>query len=1612
MNLRKMSTKIIAVLMSVFMMVACCAPAVSAALADHKHKTDLNYVSIGDSMTNGYGLEGYNQGEKLNNLGELNYGEASYAIAFEEYLKSIYGNKNVSHTKLAISGMLSGDLLYLLGGMDAPVLDGFFGYMSYCGLLETYFGDFDHQNQETLLYNHDNWDDFADYIRGYYQSAVKDADIITLCVGNAEFGAFMCNKILEVLEMFSDENKYEGEKVKTLEDALALVESDELKEIVLDVYDEIRNVCFDAVAGVDFIGEKKADQLLECAAYIVASYLVNYEAILDQIVALNPNVDIILVGLFDIVESVKITVGEDADKTDLDVSEWIGTVLDAVNAYTAGIAAAKEATEPKYAGVNFYWAEQPDAHYFYEVLGELYASDWNGKDFCVDGALVRRRTISAYAGIFLDMLIPIFEPEYSTMNKAEKLSLRQKFTFELDDLKNFKANDYVWAENETDRYRQISMTMYLALEAGLVASADVNEMPLDDVLVAADMGSLADILGYLGEEIQTTIDDVATNKEAVQKKIDEITAAKEKVNKDSDLDRYLGEQLDLANKELIYVTSAQALLGTLTDFFTGKDMGESGVEASAMQVLCKIFLMLRVGEGLSIHPSAEGHERITASVINAYETEYTAFDKTVENLAIVGGIFFENYEEIYETLYKEAADAGKIDELVSYLEDAKEYIVFAKDFVLGYEEYFRGDDVKPRIETLAENALDTIDAAIDLITKADALDAETYAKFMNLVNALEVNLADIATLVMIVAEDAYIYVDENIVPVVIEQLLALNAKLLEAYETIEAVKAEITNVVTAVKEAVKAFFANNGFKTDYTVSADSFFLAIGDDTLYSETLAAMLGLHDDQFDTMGWNDIDSSIIAKADLITIGYNDAMINHFVVEQLVGYVHHYLNVDLKNEAEAYVEEAFRYFFNAMRPRPEDDIADSIIESVQDLVTGKIDEYASLGMIVDATKTELDWAGLVGEENAKAIEGAIDAIVAELLASGVVENYTYDISIYDAFMDNLGSVDPAILGLLIVFQPEDIRDMFGDYINYTLELPVVEAAAFAVESYIYNYVKFNIEYAQTVYAISALNPDAKIVLLSGYNAFDGIGLEVTIGEIVVDLGEFITDEMKAEINDVFDFAYGELAGGVDTIVTAENIAIALDVIDAFLAGLKETIAFNPDVDLVDAIKNFELTPEDVVKIVGEENADIANRILYITKFILVEANVYENVLATIPTAEDLLPVIAEIEAMIRSGFIDLDAIADGYMAELGLSAQEIRAIVKDLATYAKQFKSDVLGLKALVNHIFDEIKNTDIVFDEDVIDVGELFGDFISGTTSVHSIIFAHSFKNVIYVDIADAETFYDTISEGSLLDFLLYYAIDATVTDLSEAGHEYVAAQIYNALTITCDHYDADMDHYCDNGVCDEKLSECVDADKDHKCDFVNCGATLSVCADNDKDHKCDYCGAETSKCADTNNDHKCDFVGCGKELTKCADTNNDHKCDLCGKELTKCADENKDHKCDLCGAELTTCADADKDHKCDLCGKELTTCADANNDHKCDLCGKKISECADDNNDHNCDVCGAKLTDCVDTNRDGKCDICGAKLGLSLTATVVIIVASVAVAGGIGVAVYFFVIKKKV
>ena len=1768
MNFKKMSAKALSVFMSLLMLFSVLAPAVSAANWEHEHahegKEELNYVSLGDSMANGFGLSGYEyeyhkDGSEhtaecdctdyktwTEGNGYMQEVAAAYPSRFAAYLagytKEIKKDQNVFEglfgkvtlSQMAMSSMRVEDINWILNADPAKMSDNWSDYAAYTdeaieALCEEYNCDkytaiemLRSRLWDVKTEDGNNGSTTPASVITEYQNAIKNADVITIGSGNANFGVFMLHRLVAAmgLDFILGEEYHADAFTEDFDLDALLAQCDEKLVAEIEKFREEIKAELEKTAVDSFV---ELDNALDIVVYTTVSFCLNYESLLNTICTMNPNAEIIIVGLMKTVDGMNYV---RANGEVIDLDEIMAKALGFANAYIAGYASAMQINSV-YTN-TIYYAEVPTvetivANYegylrpengevnnvirdrfvksivgtsrkpgmvwstlgytTYPTLADIEAFEANRAAYAAANSAMAEKIITYLAfeaaaieatkgdinldfatvdalkelgSVFTDEFKATLVPgtEYITeitlahlkagapsgATGADKDIFTEIFRVIADNSLNtdlvgvlakvFKQNNGEMNKNAHRKNVREFFKNYANLGAEGVVEKIIETLKADAwtemlengtfealvaQVVAASQGMLSEEAAKAAVEVQAKIE-IETRVEAMRATIEFAVSSRDEENPGL---VYIYEQL-----YTVYVADAYASEALLADH--------------TVATLINVFGRTLIGNGLGGHPSENGHDALFTSVKNAYMNEHTVIDETVDNIVILRDYIFENYDKFYAYAYEQAEKAGYIAQIDAYLVEAINAVRYAENWANGYEEYFRSEDFADQITASADSTVASIEALRAVIANADHLDAELNATIVALAAQVESNLKAFAALINIAAADAYAYgapiveaevakalafINEKVNAVLeaiayveakVQEQIAIAEALLEKFVAIAApyldmifgeavkteaeVKAKIAEAEAYLNSLIKVFLSHSAHTADYTVSADSYYLAIGgDDALYAELLAEKIGLNAEQFGTMGWNDIDATTIAKADLITIGYTESMISGFAVEQIRGFVAEYINGTLKGSVEGFAYDALKHFFaecgfNNFDPT---------------MYVASIDEMLSLMMTMygldEAETTEMDWAALVGEENAAYVDEALKFVTGALIEAGLPETFTYDIEI-SVLVEALAETDPMVAAIVASLGHDELVAKFGEYATYTLELPVADFAKFAVESYLYSNVKFNVEYAQLVYLVNAINPNAQIVLLGNYDVFSGLGmdLEIVVDEKVISLSDIFTAEIKDSANSYTEEVFNKIFGTLDNALDSDKIDSALGSVDSaiisgastlyeiilgiladaedardYINGTEIVLPEIPELPEIPACPELEI----VLGMISKLNPDALTDIDWVklvgfdaTGIVVAVANVINNV---IDNAVEVVETALEEYGLIETVTITLPTLdliyanLDKFDAETralieSLNQAELRAMLGDLAEYVVEVKTATTKAIDYVNGIYDQIAGIEItVFEgfDATIDLGTI----LSAPSSIHGLIYAYTMENVIFVDISGAEI----ASEAtSIADFIVEYLLDNTAADLSEAGHAYVAEQIYAALNIVhTEHYDLDKDHKCD--CCGEVLSACADDDNDHYCDY--CGAELSACADNTNDHKCDVCGKVLSECADANNDHKCDV--CGAELSKCADNNNDHKCDVCGAELNKCADANNDHKCDVCGKVLSECADANNDHKCDVCGKVLSECADANNDHKCDVCGKVLSECADANNDHKCDVCGTVLSECADANNDHKCDICG-------------------------------------
>ena len=1263
--------KALSVAMAIMMVVGVMAPVVSASSAtEGQAKETINYVSIGDSMTNGYGFLGYDQaGTKADGYdflaGEKVYGEGSYALQFEKYLEK-YGT--VNHTKLALSGFRAEDLAFLLGLTDLPVD----GYFEVC---------FDYAFHTQNPFDPNGADaERIEILKNHYQTNIKNADVITLALGNASFNAFFIDRAMRAFNVMGAGYDETHPQV-TLEDALALVKSEEDKELVLEVYEMLMEELM-AVIPADAAEDFNLDVLCGLAAYTTASFVLSYKAIIDWIAENNPEATVILVGVLNSNEGMTVV----GDGFEFDLGSVMGEIYDTLSAYMAAIPASYDVENRVNAGVDtlvnnlpvidkenyeatlesvkdtltatsealnkaygtkFLFAAQPEnPEMVAGIVDEIAAAGWgtyeNGNGI-VDGAIIRKKTIVAYS----DFVAPMIASGLLGLD-ADAMAITA------DEVAAYEAGEHKWTLNAADLLpsaldpvkselvgtvftgygddvKTLSIVIYLSLEAAVVKSLESGEI---------ELGAVSTFLNDM-----TSIFNGAPNPDP--------TATLEAF---AGYD-WFGDTVNSVNaaNDAIAALSPDALQAEFTAFFC---------EEETMLPLVRLFAMNKVGNGISAHPTPATHDGIYASVVKAYETNYTATAETLKNVLelidYATYLILEYYDEAYAEAYKYAEEEGYIAAAIEALEVAINAIENADLSVLGVTAELEAElaaelaatvaTLKEIKEVLATGSASTVDGLVaaifeledDLYThlaniEAIAVQAGIDVNTLVIIPAIEAAMAAVkeavetivakvqaqvkhqievvwgvvveinTTVENVIAQvrkqlaTAYrvyeyavavaLYIKENltlenisnIVRDYVESKSEEIAAVVEAIRNHVAEKMEETSglvnatgaVIEAVLEVIESgefapedivaalrFHFANAFAGEITLNEDFFYVAIAEEAGYAEVLANVLHLNADQYTVVAIEDVTAELIEKADFITVEYDDTCAVNFAVEQLLGL------------ANGYYESTVD-FVEAVNEKLSPVIGAYGIDLVELVEAGlsTVEGYAEIKAAIEGKTVEtLDWAALLGEEHV-AIVDAFRAELKETLAStGKLETVSYSVDVVEEAAKLISENSNGLLNL----DSAKLAEMLGEHSVYSIEINLVDVVAFAIESAIYEYISFNVEYATAINTITEINPEATIALLGNYNRYD-FGSEIVIGEVTLTVGELLG---YANINTTF------VPSKVLEYVVAEEV---LTVADALFA-VTYVSTLNPAVNAVVVPNAFYV---DIVNapVAGDEY--VANQIL-----------------------------------------------------------------------------------------------------------------------------------------------------------------------------------------------------------------------------------------------------------------------------------------------------------------------------------------------------------------------------------------------------------------------------------
>ena len=500
----------------------------------------VRYVSLGDSMTNGLGLPGYKNGGYLE-------------VAPDAYPAQVAEHYGWELTQLATSGMRAEDLHYIL----------------MYGEEGGYPGD---PWMEKELLDNGRWSDVEE-VAATFKTAVEQADVITSAVGNANFSVFMTGMINAILSGDDEGMDY---SFATKENGLAGLDP-QITELVMQIHDNVMAYL------VEIVPEEMAKKLGDAVIFTAASYMRNYNRALDRIVELNPDVEIVLYGLFNTESGFEMDIVNNGVTRHISLADLREMLVQPINTYLAGWGTLKQG-RPGYENVKIYYAEAEPVKTLSPTYKEIYKND---------ESVIRDRFVTD----IVETIFPMVEMKLVDIT--------------LDDVKAYEAAveegiPAFLAYEQQAEGKAMSVAVYLALEGAILNSLDESVfIDLDELKELSDgtLGedSFSGLMSNVTAELQQLVMENATEK------MDEIYAALPEA-----------DDATVARIALLYATTESV---------------QAAFENDEMTIaLLSLYGHTALGSGMSSHPDQIGHDQMTEAVIEAYTGEHTPTDAAIDKV--------------------------------------------------------------------------------------------------------------------------------------------------------------------------------------------------------------------------------------------------------------------------------------------------------------------------------------------------------------------------------------------------------------------------------------------------------------------------------------------------------------------------------------------------------------------------------------------------------------------------------------------------------------------------------------------------------------------------------------------------------------------------------------------------------------------------------------------------------------------------------------------------------------------------------------------------------------------------------------------------------------------
>lgn len=1051
-------------------------PAV-AFVATAEGNAPVKYVSLGDSITNGYGLDGYDH-------------QGTNVWGFLQEAPNAYPAKVADHydwdlTQLAMSGLRAEEVLYLLtyGSKNAYPGDD---YTHSAGVQR-----FEDENIQSL------WPGYAGTanMAKLFQKEIKNADVVSIQLGAGNFGAFVMERLRWHMSQMTGVS-FGGAYFETDVEKQLTAVAPEAAEFGMEMYDELMAILREQLAAgaiTDADLTALCESLTETAVYSAIGFAYSYAGIIDWIDA-NSDAEVILVAMPNTLEGMVLEVPVNANTTaTVDMGKFFGYLADAANAYMAGIAATYDPeyqlTADSTRDLNVYYAKPGSVEL---LAAQLATGDFSGYSVLED------RFMDALNGTILPLLKDAVDGvagEYGLVlvdvtaaDLAAYAEFAAKWEAYIADKENI-AEPATTLSND----KILSCAIYLALEEAIIEAAKLEKGSLsalisgevDDVFAgiqnALDPEDILDVDAVTDVITDAVMEDIMNNdaddikewilnhyeSEIADKVVDWVNA-----NKEQELADALGNWAEDNRSDEI----AEAFAEWVVDNY------ENEIEELISNGMNEEDAVEEVAEAK--RQTAEGEDQLAQIVedIFADETDTEARDfaeQTYMDLAAdyIAGDLTEEYlekDEVQQYIMDTYAAAYMDVHMPWY---ASRYIAAGVTPVLA--ETLKGDGTVMGLFHLFARYImsDSIGCHPSIKGHADIAKA-IIAAYDGKKTAADATIGELAELLNKCYEDAYDYAQQegyidmalDTLDSAIAELKAIDlsntnltdtgktevtAQIEELIDILEAAKALLSEadvldkktveawkaLLTEAKEAVDSLVAFSTLEADdsleeivskvraklevlfgdvthgeYTINPDSHYVALGDSTAVSRSYVDMLAAE----------------MANINGASYSFTNLAQDGLLIQDIYGILD-------TNKAEIEKADLITIGFGS------NGFSNFAAEQVMNLI--------------DEVPLDIDWTTYVGEEGLPYVAAARAELRKYLMDSGIS----------------------------------------GEYLG----IDQAELLTVALESYVYSYIAYACNLPKVIEAVNAINPEALVVIVGMYNPLDGVvvdleGTELAVGEYV----------------------------------------------------------------------------------------------------------------------------------------------------------------------------------------------------------------------------------------------------------------------------------------------------------------------------------------------------------------------------------------------------------------------------------------------------------------------------------------------------------------------------------